>query len=111
MLDQQARARRQYRALFEEYDAILCPNSGTTAFPHTPVPMNDRLLEVNGEEQKFGRQFGWVSIATYPGLPAVSAPIGADSEGLPIGLQIITDFHADHTAVELGRLITALGNG
>ncbi len=111
MLDQQARARRHYRALFEEFDAILCPNAGTTAFPHTPVPMNDRKLIVNGEEQEFGKQFGWVSIATYPGLPAVSAPIGADSEGLPIGLQIITDFHADHTAVELGRLIGALGNG
>ena len=105
MCDQQARARRRYRALFEEFDAILCPNSGTTAFEHSQVPMGDRKLVVNGEERKFGAQFGWVSIATYPGLPAASAPIGKDADGLPVGLQIIGDVHADHSVVELARLI------
>jgi amidase len=109
MLDQQARARRQYRTLFEQFDAILCPNSGTTAFPHTNIPMRDRKLQINGEEREFGEQFGWVSIATYPGLPAVSAPIGEDADGLPIGLQIIGDFYADQSVVELARLISQLG--
>lgn len=109
MLDKQARARRRYRALFENFDAILCPNAGNTAFAHTPVPMADRKLPINGEEVEFGRQFGWVSIATYPGLPATSVPIGEDADGLPIGLQIIGNFHADHTIVELARLIGALG--
>ncbi|MGP1352162.1 MAG: amidase family protein [Parasphingopyxis sp.] len=111
MLDKQARARRQYRALFEGFDAILCPNAGVTAFEHTPVPMRDRKLVINGEERDFGEQFGWVSIATYPGLPAISAPIGADADGLPIGLQIIGDIHADHTVVELARLIGAAADG
>jgi len=109
MVDQQARALRQFRALFTEFDAILCPNAGTTAFPHSFVPMQERKLVVNGEERGFGEQFGWVSIATYPGLPAASAPIGEDADGLPIGLQIIGDFHADHTVVELARLIGELG--
>lgn len=105
MVDQQARARRQFRDLFGEFDAILCPNAGTTAFAHTPVPMAERKLIVNGEERAFGEQFGWVSIATYPGLPAASAPIGEDADGLPIGLQIIGDFHADQTVVALARMI------
>lgn len=105
MLDQQARARRAYRALFEQYDAILCPNAGTTAFEHTPVPMRERKLVVNGKEEDFGRQFGWVSIATYPGLPAISMPIGEDAGGLPIGLQIITAMHQDQSAVAIGRMI------
>lgn len=105
MVDQQARAGRQYRDLFEEYDAILCPNSGTTAFPHTDVPMNDRKLVINGEETEFGRQFGWVSIATYPGLPAVSMPIGEDADGLPIGLQIVTAKYREQEAVTLADLI------
>ncbi|MCA1750044.1 MAG: amidase, partial [Sphingomonadales bacterium] len=104
-LDQQARASRQYRALFEEYDAILCPNSGTTAFEHTPVPMRERKLTVNGEQREFGEQFGWVSIATYPGLPAISMPIGEDAAGLPIGLQIVTAMHQDQSAVAIGKMI------
>ncbi|MEM8697062.1 MAG: amidase family protein [Pseudomonadota bacterium] len=108
MLDQQARARRQYRALFEQFDAILCPVSGNTAFAHSSVPMIERKIPINGEDIEFGRQFGWVSIATYPGLPATSAPIGKDADGLPIGLQIVGDFHADHTVVELARLIGGL---
>lgn len=105
MLDQQARATRQYRDLFEEFDAILCPVSGTTAFEHTPVPMNDRKLTIDGEDVDFGRQFGWIGIATYPGLPAMSMPIGKDGEGLPIGLQIIGDRHQDHSVIEITRLI------
>jgi amidase len=109
MLDQQARAQRQFRSLFEDFDAILCPNAGTTAFPHSSVPMGERKLIVNGEERGFGEQFGWVSIATYPGLPAASVPIGEDADGLPIGLQIIGGFHADQTVVELARLIGELG--
>ena len=105
MLDNQARAQRRYRALFEDFDAILCPNSGTTAFEHTPVPMQDRKLTLNGEEVEFGRQFGWISIATYSGLPVMSVPVGEDRNGLPIGMQIVAPMYADHTAVELARLI------
>ena len=105
MLDQQARAQRQYRALFERYDAILCPNAGTTAFPHSPVPMRDRTLRLNGEDVEFGKQFGWVSIATYPGLPAISMPIAEDKDGLPIGLQIVTGMHQDQSAVALSAMI------
>ena len=109
MLDQQARAQRQFRTLFGEFDAILCPNAGTTAFPHSSVPMGERKLIVNGEEHSFGAQFGWVSIATYPGLPAASVPIGEDADGLPIGLQIIGGFHADQTVVALAGMIGKLG--
>lgn len=109
MTDQQARARRQFRRLFEDFDAILCPNAGTTAFPHSSVSMAERKLVVNGEERAFGEQFGWVSIATYPGLPAASVPIGEDADGLPIGLQIIGDFHADQTVLALARMIGELG--
>ena len=40
--------------------------------------------------------------------PAISAPIGADKEGLPIGLQIIGDMHQDQSVVELARLIARI---
>lgn len=105
MLDQQARATRQYRDLFEEFDAILCPVSGTTAFEHSSVPMGERKLTIDGEPVEFGRQFGWIGIATYPGLPAMSMPIGTDGEGLPIGLQIVGNRMEDQSIVEISQLI------
>jgi amidase len=109
MLDAQARAQRQWRTLFEEYDAVLAPVAGTTAFPHDPKGMEGRLLTINGEQVPFGAQFGWIGIATYPGLPAISAPVGEDADGLPIGLQIVGPMHGDHDVVEIARLIGELG--
>ncbi|MBC2776798.1 amidase family protein [Parasphingopyxis marina] len=109
MLDAQARCRRQWRALFEDYDAVLAPVAGTTAFPHDPKGMDGRMLTIGGEEVPFGAQFGWIGIATYPGLPAISAPIGEDAAGLPIGLQIIGGYHQDHQVIELAKLIGELG--
>lgn len=105
ILDAQARCRREWRALFEEFDAVLTPVAGITAFPYDPKDMRDRVLTINGAETPFASQFGWIGMATYPGLPAISAPIGEDEGGLPIGLQIIGDMHQDQTVVELARLI------
>jgi amidase len=108
MLDAQARCRRQWRALFEQFDAVLAPVSGTTAFAHDPNGMEGRMLTIDGKDAPFAAQFGWIGIATYPGLPAISAPVGEDADGLPIGLQIIGDYHRDHTVIELARLIGQL---
>ncbi len=109
MVDAQARAARQWRTLFEEYDAVLAPVAGTTAFPHDPKGMEGRTVTINGEERPFGDQFGWIGLATYPGLPAISAPIGYDDDALPVGMQIIGPMHGDHDVTELARLIGELG--
>jgi amidase len=70
--------------------------------------MEGRMLTIDGKDAPFAAQFGWIGIATYPGLPAISAPVGEDADGLPIGLQIIGDYHRDHTVIELARLIGQL---
>ena len=108
ILDAQARCRREWRALFADFDAVLTPVAGITAFAHDTKEMRDRVLTINGENSPFASQFGWIGMATYPGLPAISAPIGADKEGLPIGLQIIGDMHQDQSVVELARLIARI---
>jgi len=64
-----------------------------------------RTLILDGEPSPFGAQFGWVGIATFPGLPATAMPIGADDAGLPIGMQIIAANHHDQTAIALAGLI------
>ena len=38
-------------------------------------------------------------------LPATSVPIGADPDGLPIGVQVITNMWRDHDAIAIARTL------
>ena len=65
---------------FEKYDVILTPTSPTTAFgigEKTQNPLEMYLADICT-----------VSI-NVAGLPGISIPVGLDSKGLPIGMQII----------------------
>jgi amidase len=102
--DEQARNARAWNRLFASYDAVIAPALGVTAFPHDPTPLPKRMLDVNGEQTPFGRQFAFPGLATFPMLPATSFPIGVDADGLPIGVQAIADTNLDHKAIAVARL-------
>jgi Asp-tRNA(Asn)/Glu-tRNA(Gln) amidotransferase A subunit family amidase len=60
---------------FDEVDAILSPTTPQPAFPFAgSVPDNQNSFAV---------------LANFAGCPAVSVPMGADSSGLPLGLQVM----------------------
>lgn len=90
LLDQQQRTMRAWEAtLTDEYDAILAPVFGTTAFPLDELTMDRRTIMIDGEETPCGEQLAWAGLATYPNLPSISFPAGTGGGGLPIGLQLI----------------------
>ncbi|ONF97702.1 amidase family protein [Sphingomonas jeddahensis] len=97
--DEQARIQRQWRRLFETYDAVIAPAVGMTAFGHDDTPLATRRLSIDGEDTQFFHQFAFPGLATFPMLPATSVPIGKDADGLPIGVQVIADLYADRTAI------------
>jgi len=101
--DHQARNRRAWAALFDHYDAVIAPTVGMTAFPHDDAPLADRHLMIDGADTKFGAQFAFPGLATFPMLPATSVPIGVDPDGLPIGVQVIADMWRDHDAIAVAR--------
>jgi amidase len=105
MLDAQADTTRQWQRLFEGFDAILTPVFGTAAFPHTDEPdWHKRSLMMNGAASPFTPQIAWIGQATYPGLPAVSVPVGSDG-ALPVGIQVITPHWQDHSAIALAGML------
>lgn len=105
LLDKQAVTTRQWEQVFDDYDAIFAPVFGTTAFPHDHEPdMRKRTLMINGRAEPFVPQLSWIAMATYPGMPSVSVPVGGH-EGLPIGIQVITPHWQDHSAIALAGLI------
>ena len=74
--------RRDFERAFTGVDVLLTPTSPTTAFgfgAHSEDPLAIYLADL-------------LTIpANMAGLPAISLPCGFDSQGLPIGLQLITN--------------------
>lgn len=108
LLDRQAACRRAWGRAFGTYDAVIAPTFGTVAFAHDDTPLPDRKLTIDGDVTEFGAQFAYPGLATFPMLPAASVPIARDADGMPIGLQVITDFHRDHQAIRIARTVQTL---
>ncbi|HEX2280455.1 MAG TPA: amidase [Thermomicrobiales bacterium] len=89
----------QWRALFREWDVVLCPVMPTLAFAHDHRAMDSRTIAIDGQEVPYTHQSIWASIATLTGLPATAMPIGSSAEGLPIGMQIIGPYLEDRTTL------------
>jgi amidase len=105
------RRRLQSRAAwgryFESVDVFLCPVAFTTAIPHDGRPFSERTI---GDRPYTDLAF-WISHASLPGLPVVSAPIGRTGDGLPIGVQIVGPLHEDDTAITVAELVEGLVGG
>jgi len=97
--------KQQWRALFREFDVVICPPAATPAFPHDHSPdQYARKVAVDGKEFPYLHQLAWAELATTCGLPATVIPIGV-TEGLPIGVQIIGPEFEDRTPLAFARLI------
>jgi amidase len=107
-LDAQARAVRAWQALFADYDAVIAPALGVTAYPHDDTPVTERRLMVDGEDTRYGLQLAFPALASFPMLPATAVPVGKDADGLPIGVQVIADLWRDHQAIAVARAVHRL---
>jgi amidase len=98
--------RAQWRALFQNFDAVICPVMPTPAYPHDHEPdQTKRHIEIDGVNYPYVDQLLWPGIATLPGLPATAIPVAMSPDGLPIGLQIIGPWLEDRTPLKLAELI------
>jgi aspartyl-tRNA(Asn)/glutamyl-tRNA(Gln) amidotransferase subunit A len=71
-----------FRKVFSEYDCIVTPTSPTTAF---------RVGERVDDPLKMYLSDIFTISANLAGIPAISVPCGFSDEGLPVGMQIMTD--------------------
>lgn len=101
-----ARLRAQWRELFNNFDAVICPVMPTPAYlqDHSP-DQEKRYIDIDGKKFLYPDQMAWPGIATLPGLPATAIPIGRSPEGLPIGVQIVGPWLEDRTPLKLAELI------
>jgi amidase len=100
------RLRAQWRELFKNFDAVICPIMPTPAYPHDHSPQQEqRHIVIDGKNFPYVDQLVWPGIATLPGLPGTSIPVAMSKEGLPIGLQIVGPWLEDRTVLQLAELI------
>ena len=101
-----ARLRAQWRELFRNFDAVICPVMPTPAYPHDhSEDQEKRRINIDGEDFVYIDQLAWPGIATLPGLPATAIPTGLSPEGLPVGVQIVGPWLEDRTPLKLAELI------
>ena len=102
---QRAALRGQWRVFFREFDAVLCPIMPAPAFLQDHRPdQNVRRIVVDGKEYPYVDQLVWPGVATCPGLPSTSIPLGL-ADGLPVGAQIVGPWLEDRTTLKLAELI------
>jgi amidase len=94
-----------WEQFFDQWDALLCPPSMTTAFPHreTGAP-----LRVDGQDVIYWLVNAHTTLFNYTGHPAVVLPYKLDRDGLPIGVQIVGKRWAESRLLAIAKALTAV---
>ncbi|MDO8336036.1 MAG: Asp-tRNA(Asn)/Glu-tRNA(Gln) amidotransferase subunit GatA [Candidatus Saccharibacteria bacterium] len=100
--NQAAKARtlliQQFNELFENYDALVSPVAPSPAF---------KIGENTDDPLKMYKADVMTVPASLAGLPAISVPAGTNSEGLPIGVQLIGQRKNDALLLALAKSMEA----
>ena len=110
---QRLRLQRDWHELFGSFDVVVTPTAPTTALPHDhSEPVWERRFDLAGARVPWRPTLtSWCGAVGVLGLPAVTAPVGLDRRGLPVGLQVVADSYADRTAIAASGLISTLRGG
>jgi amidase len=99
-LDQRDRFFAQWRAFFEEVDALVLPPAAVTAFTHRE---QSEALEVDGEPLSYWANARLLGIFNMAGLPSLVVPASRDDDGLPIGIQLVGPAWSETRLIAVAR--------
>ena len=85
---------------FKNIDAILTPSTPNAAFPVDQSKESNKMDPV-----KMYLNDAFTIPANLAGVPAMSVPAGFDKDGLPLGLQIISNHFDEQTMLDIALAI------
>ena len=95
---------REITAAFEHFDVLALPTTQVTAFPvEVEYP-----TEIEGVAM--GDYLDWMQsccVITPTGCPAISIPAGLDSNGLPVGLQLVAPIGEEARLLDIASAMEA----
>jgi len=110
--EQQLQAARAWDAAFESFDAVLCPAVPVAALPHDERPRAERSVLIDGVCHDHYALGAWSLLTSLPRLPSVTFPAGlGERTGLPIGLQLVGRYRADHELLRLAATVDEVIDG
>ncbi|HIV59253.1 MAG TPA: amidase [Candidatus Stackebrandtia faecavium] len=105
--EQRATMQQTWNDYFTHHDILICPTAPTTAINHNHT---QQPITINGHTRDYWDQTIWSSPAAVAHLPAAVIPIGLNTTGLPISIQIIGNHLHDHTVTQAAELISTLNS-
>lgn len=98
---------RIWEQFFTQWDVFLCPTKTYTANLHTDTGLIIDGKAYTQEEVSESPR----SISPLTGFPSVTIPVGLDSQGLPIGLQLIGRRWEDERLLAIAKLVAEVTGG
>ena len=83
--------KQEFEKLFEKYDVLITPTSPTVAY--------EIGTKSNNPLEMYLADLCTVAV-NIAGLPGISIPCGVDSQGMPIGLQLIGKPFGEETIIQ-----------
>jgi Asp-tRNA(Asn)/Glu-tRNA(Gln) amidotransferase A subunit family amidase len=83
-----------------EYPVLLCPVASIPAFKH-----GERSWKIDSQTVQYLDAWSYTEWFNLLGMPAAVVPVGRSSEGLPIGVQIITRPWEEELALAIAAAI------
>jgi Asp-tRNA(Asn)/Glu-tRNA(Gln) amidotransferase A subunit family amidase len=97
---QRDEVRGRVLAQMREYPVLLCPVACIPAFKH-----GERSWKIDGQTVQYLDAWSYTEWFNLLGMPAAVVPVGRSSEGLPIGVQIITRPWEEELALAIAAAI------
>jgi Asp-tRNA(Asn)/Glu-tRNA(Gln) amidotransferase A subunit family amidase len=97
--------RAEMQRLFGRVDLYALPTTATPAVRATDAEMESGFLDARALDALCHFNF----LGNLTGLPALSAPVGLDADGLPIGLQLVGDAWDEATVLAAAAHLERLG--
>ena len=92
-----------WEQFFEKWDALLCPPSMMTAFPHCEP---GSPLRVDDHDVAYWMVSAHSVLFNYTGHPAVVLPYKVDRAGLPIGAQLIAKRWSESRLLAMAKALS-----